>query len=81
MCSQMVCPATSAQLALDLRPIDPEVMDGRPMVTNDPPGYALHRWSDGGLVTHFDTVQPRETLARFDETMQPLVRGLFAERP
>lgn len=76
-----VCPATSAQLALDLRPIDPEAMDGRPMVTNDPPGYALHRWSGGGLVTHFDTAQPRETLARFDETMQPLVRGLFAERP
>ncbi len=51
------------------------------MVTNDPPGYALHRWSGGGLVTHFDTAQPRETLARFDETMQPLVRGLSAEQP
>ncbi|WP_034158438.1 phosphodiesterase [Sphingomonas sp. ERG5] len=76
-----VCPATSAQLALDLRPIDPAVMDCRPMVVGDPPGYALHRWQDGGLVTHFDTAQPRETLAKYDGKMQPLVRQLCAEQP
>jgi len=77
----IVCPATSGQLALDLRPIDPEMPDDRTMVIADPPGYALHRWTGGGLVTHFDAVQEHAVLAKFDATMQPLVRHLFEERP
>lgn len=75
-----VCPATAAQLALDVRPIDPEVADGRAMLTADAPGYALHLWRDGQLVTLFDTVQHRVTVASFDDRMQPLVRHLAEER-
>ncbi|OYY91992.1 MAG: phosphodiesterase [Sphingomonas sp. 28-66-16] len=75
-----ICPATAAQLSLDLSPIDPENPDGRPMVNDDPPGYALHRWDGAQLVSHVDTVRPRAALARFDDRMQPLVRQLFAER-
>ncbi|MEO9130089.1 MAG: hypothetical protein ABI240_02650 [Sphingomonas sp.] len=51
------------------------------MVNADPPGYALHRWTRHGMVTHFDTVQEHVVLAKFDERMQPLVRDLFSERP
>ena len=75
-----VCPASAAQLALDLRPIDAEAMDDRAMVNDDPPGYALHLWQDGALVTHFDIVRPRVTYARFDAIMQPVVRQVAAER-
>ena len=76
-----VCPATAAQLSLDLNPIDPERPDDRPMVNGDPPGYALHRWDGRTMVSHFDTAQERVTLAKYDERMQPLVRHLIEERP
>ena len=75
-----VCPATAAQLALDLRPIDPEQPDNRAMITADPPGYALHRWHGGELVSLFDTAEDRGILAKFDTAMQPLVRYLAHER-
>lgn len=75
-----VCPATAAQLALDLRPIDAERLDERVMVHDDPPGYALHRWQDGALVTHFDIVRARIPYAVFNAAMQPTVRQIAAER-
>lgn len=75
-----ICPASAAQLALDLRPIDPEQPDDRAMITDDPPAFALHRWQDGQLVTLFDTAEPHGTLAKFDASLQPLVRHLAHER-
>ena len=75
-----ICPASAAQLALDLRPIDPALADDRAMIVNDPPGYALHRWNGADLVTLFDTAETRTTLARFDQALQPLVMHLAEER-
>lgn len=77
----IVSPATAVQLALNLTPIDPEQPDDRPMVIADPAGYALHRWTEHGLVTHFDIVQDHVVLAKFDAGMQELVRDLIDERP
>ncbi|MGJ3649550.1 phosphodiesterase [Sphingomonas sp. GlSt437] len=76
-----VCPATAPQLALDLRAMDPDVLDKRAMVIADAPGYALHRWTEHGLVTHFDTAAEHVMLAKFDHKMQGLVRHLMEERP
>ncbi len=75
-----ICPASAAQLALDLRPIDPDVPDDRAMITADPPGYALHRWEHDRIVTLFDTAEPHGTLAKFDSSLQPLVKHLARER-
>ena len=75
-----ICPATAAELSLDLNPIDPDQPDDRPMVNADPPGYALHRWRDQSLVSHFDAVQEHVVLAKFDESTQPLVRHMAEER-
>lgn len=72
--------ATGAELSLDLSPIDPDRPDGRPMVSDGPPGYTLHRWEGGRLASHFDTVQDHAILAAFDDGMQPLVRQMFEER-
>ncbi|MDF0543138.1 phosphodiesterase [Sphingobium sp. H39-3-25] len=76
-----ICPSTAPQVALDLSPIDPERPDNRPMIIADPPAYALHRWTGEGLVSHFETADDHVMLAKFDETLQPLVRSLLAERP
>ena len=76
-----ICSSTAPQLALDLRPMDPDQPDDRPMIIADPPAYALHRWTDQGLVTHFETADDHRMLAKFDAGMQPLVRTLMQERP
>ena len=68
-------------MALDLRPIDPDTPDNRPMIVADPPAYALHWWNGRELVTHFETADDHVMLAKYDAGMQPLVRGLLSERP
>ena len=76
-----ICPSTAPQVALDLTPLDPATPDGRPMIVADPPAYALHYWNGQALVSHFDTTDEHVVLARFDESMQPLVRSLIDEHP
>lgn len=76
-----ICSSSAPQLALDLRPMDPDAPDNRPMIIADAPAYALHRWTDAGLVTHFETADDHTMLAKFDAGMQPLVRALIDERP
>lgn len=76
----IVCPSTAPQVALDLSPIDPEEPDGRAMIIADPPGYALHLWDGSQLISHFDTAEDHETLARYTPKLQPLVRMLAREK-
>ncbi|HEY0414052.1 MAG TPA: metallophosphoesterase [Allosphingosinicella sp.] len=75
-----ICPATAPQLALDLAGIDPEAPDERPMIVEEPPGFALHLWTGRSLVTHFGRATDDPVMARFTPAMQPLVRHLAAER-
>ena len=76
-----ICPSTAPQVALDMRPIDPAKPDNRPMIIADAPAFALHRWTEYGLVSHFETAEDHVMLAKFDEKMQPLVQLLVSERP
>ena len=76
----VVCCATAAQLSLDFAPIDPDAPDGRAMLTDAPPAFALHHWNGRELVTHFGVAQYEQVLAAYDEDMQPLVRKVAQER-
>jgi 3',5'-cyclic AMP phosphodiesterase CpdA len=76
----MGCPSVATPLALDLRTIDPERPDDRTLVVNDPAGFALHRWTGDGLVSHFDAGVRHETVARYDAAMQPFIRMMMAEQ-
>jgi 3',5'-cyclic AMP phosphodiesterase CpdA len=76
-----VCTSSAPSLALDLNPIDPDRPDGREMITDEPPGYALHRWDGERLVSHFQCVLDHNVLARYDESMQKVVRLIDSERP
>ncbi len=75
-----VCAATASQLSLDFAPVDPDQPDGRAMITNAPPAFALHHWNGRELVTHFGVAQDEQAMAVFDASMQPLVRLLAQER-
>jgi Icc protein len=78
--SLIVCSSTAPQVALDLRPIDPENPDDRPMIVAEPPVYALHRWDGRQLVTHFGVAEDRELLAGYTDRLQPLIRMLAEEK-
>jgi 3',5'-cyclic AMP phosphodiesterase CpdA len=45
-------PATSIQLTLNLTPVDMRIPDGREILVDEPPGYALLMWEQGALTTH-----------------------------
>ena len=75
-----VCPSTAPLVALDMEPMDPEMPDGRPMIVSDPPCFALHYWNGRELITHFDTAEDHEVLARYSPKRQPLLRMLAKER-
>jgi 3',5'-cyclic-AMP phosphodiesterase len=79
--SLTVCKSTAPAVALDLNPIDPEQPDGRALITDELPGYALHRWDGERLITHFESVGAGTVLARFDDKLQPIVRLIYDERP
>lgn len=49
----LVCPSVAPVVALDLGTDDPA---GRPMITEEPPAYALHRWDGERLTSHIQSV-------------------------
>jgi len=75
------CPSTAPQVALDLRPIDPDAPDQRPLIVADPPAYALHWWNGRELVTHWQTAEDHTVLARYDANLQGMIQHMLAERP
>ena len=75
-----VCPSTAPQVALDLQKMDADNPDERPMIVADRPFFALHYWNGDGLITHFETVEEHEVLARFNPRRQGLIRMLNKER-
>ena len=72
--------STAPQVALDLAEIDPDKPDDRPMIVADHPCYALHYWNGRELISHFDTAEDHEVLARYTSKLQPLVRMLIDEK-
>jgi 3',5'-cyclic AMP phosphodiesterase CpdA len=75
-----VTPAVAPAVSLDLRPVDFHHADGRGIVDAEPPGYSLHRWKNGKLVTHFQPVGDWTRLATYSEGLVPMMQGLEAER-
>jgi 3',5'-cyclic-AMP phosphodiesterase len=75
-----VTPSVAPLVAMDLNQIDQDRPDDRELITTEPPTYALHRWDGQSLVSHFERVGDWEVLARFHAGLQPMIRGMFAER-
>ena len=60
--------------------MDVDAPDGRPMIVADHPWIALHYWNGRELISHFDTVEEHEVLARYIPKRQGLIRMLRKER-
>jgi Icc protein len=75
-----ICPSCAPQVTLDLRPMDLEHPDDRPLIQEEPPAFALHMWTPGGLVTHYGRVEYPATLLRFDSGFQPVLKHFAEER-
>jgi hypothetical protein len=75
-----VCPSTAPLVALDLEPISSDLPDDRAMVVTDRPYYALHWWNGRELITHFNTAEHHQILARFNPRRSALIRMLERER-
>ncbi|WP_209348481.1 phosphodiesterase [Pontixanthobacter sp. CEM42] len=75
-----VTPSVAPLVAMDLRPIDPETPDNRDLITTESPTYALHRWDNGELVTHYERVWDWQVLAKYDANLQGMIKEMFAER-
>lgn len=75
-----VCASVAPLVALDLNPIDPARPDGREMIADELPGYALHRWDGQTLVSHCESVGAHRIFARYDASLQDVVAQIAAER-
>jgi Icc protein len=75
-----VCPATAPQVALDLKPMDPDAPDGRAMIVVGRPWFGLHWWNGRELISHFDSAEDHEPLATFTGRRRTLLRDLWEER-
>ena len=71
-----VAPPVAAQVALDLSELDPDRPDNRPLIEDSPAGFALHLWSDKGLVSHFASVDDLPVLARFDAGTRGMIQAM-----
>ena len=75
----LIAPPAALPVAYDIRPIDPEVPDGRALIVARPPGFALHRWTGESLITYFGTADDAPPVAQFDRETQAMVTQRFAE--
>ena len=75
-----ITPSVAPPVALDLRRISPDTPDGRALITSEPPGYALHRWADHALVTHYEHVSGWNVIETYRPELQGMIRGMITER-
>jgi len=75
-----VTPSVAPLVAMDLRPIDPQAPDHRDLITTEAPTYAVHRWENGQLVTHYERVDDWHVLASYTPQLQGMIQEMFAER-
>jgi 3',5'-cyclic AMP phosphodiesterase CpdA len=75
-----VTPSVAPLVAMDLRPIDPNLPDGRDLITTEPPTYALHHWDGANLVTHYEPISDWRVMAHYSDALQPMIQDLMGER-
>lgn len=75
-----VTPAVAPLVSMDMRPISADVADNRALITTEPATYALHRWHEGHLVSHYERVSDWDVLAWYGPHLQPMIREMEVEK-
>ncbi|CAN7563415.1 metallophosphoesterase [Massilia sp. LjRoot122] len=73
------CPSSSSDLSLVFAPMQPDAPDGRPLVEQGEPAFALHRWSEDGLATIFGRC-PQRVLATWNVATRQMVADMLQEK-
>jgi 3',5'-cyclic AMP phosphodiesterase CpdA len=68
-----VCRSTAFQVKLELAPIDPDVPDGRPLMIDEPPGYALYHYDGQNMSVHHGISPEGDPLLVFDEEHKSVI--------
>jgi len=74
----LTCTASSSDLSLAFAPMDASRPDGRPLVEQGEPAFALHRWQDGELATLFGRV-PQRVVAHWNDASRQVVGEMLGE--
>jgi 3',5'-cyclic AMP phosphodiesterase CpdA len=75
--SLIVAGAIAAPVSLNLSPLDPEKCDGRTLVVNEPPSFALHFWDGEEVVTHRGVVGDFDAVVDYDASVQRQMADIF----
>ncbi len=75
-----VTPSIAPLVSMDLRAISADKPDSRPLITSEPPRYALHHWDGTRLVSHYETVSDWEVIAFYGPHLQPMIREMEREK-
>ena len=74
----VTCSSTAPQVALDFAPM--RGADMRPLVLEEPPSFALHRWTAGeGMMTYFGTANTVDVIVSYDTHMARKIESFKAE--
>ena len=74
----ITCSSVAPQIALDFKPMTGA--DMRPLIVDEPPAFALHRWfAEEGVVSYFGGASGAKTIVPYDTRMEPMIAEFKAE--
>lgn len=75
--SCIVSAATAAQVHLELAAITSSTADGRPLIVDEPPGFALHWWDGREFVTHHGVAGNFDVILEYHDRFRNVMRDVF----
>lgn len=75
--SCVVSGATAAQVHLELAGITSSTADGRPLIVDEPPAFALHWWDGREFVTHHGVAGEFEVILEYHDRFRDVMRDVF----
>ncbi len=72
-----VSSATAAEVHLELAPLSSSEADGRPLIVDEPAGFALHLWDGQQFVSHHGVAGDFDVILEYHERFRDVMRDVF----